>query len=90
MHFRVETTIDKIRPPIAVSAKRHENELYLFAVPMRLGPTRGQFVITDIHANYPIEVIDEDRQIQSADSSFSDDFATYQVHRYRLADYFAR
>jgi hypothetical protein len=85
---QVQSTESEI--PLAVSAKRRENDLYLFAVPMRLGPTRGQFVIADIHANYPIEVIGEDRHIQSTDGSFSDDFATYQVHRYRLADYFAR
>ena len=75
--------------PIAVSAKRSEDDLYLFAVPMRLGPTRGLFSIPDLAADMHIEVIGEGRSIQSEDGAFADAFAIYQVHRYRVVDYFS-
>ncbi len=76
--------------PIAVSGKRYQDDLYLFAVPMRFGPTRGLFSIPDLSATMRVEALGEERLIRSENGAFADDFARYQVHRYRIIDYFTR
>ncbi len=75
--------------PIAATARRSGEDLYLFAVPMRLGTTRGEFTLPELSDGTVIEVIGENRQIQSNEEGFTDDFAIYQVHRYRIVNYFA-
>jgi hypothetical protein len=72
---------------VATMVKRHGGSTYLFAVSMRDAPTTATFSLTCVAAGAAIEVMGEDRTLElSAERSFSDDFAGYAVHLYRIRD----
>lgn len=75
--------------PLAVLAKRFAEDLYVFAVAMRPLEATARFTASGLSANWPIEVLGEDRALISNAGFFSDQFAPYQVHRYRIPSYFA-
>ncbi len=75
--------------PVAASARRYEDDLYLFTVSMRLGEARARFELPQLDAATSVEVLGESRYITSEKASFSDAFTPYQVHKYRIEDYFA-
>ena len=70
--------------PLAVLAKRFAEDLYVFAVAMRPTEATARFTASGLSANWPIEVLGEDRALISNAGFFSDQFAPYQVHRYRI------
>lgn len=70
--------------PIATLAKRGPNGLCVFAVAMRDGPTSLQMQITGLSSG-KIEVLGENRSLASRDGKWTDEFAGYQVHLYRVA-----
>jgi hypothetical protein len=69
--------------PLATMAKKHGEDLYLFAVPRLPGQTRATFTLPSTTGQI-VEVIDEDRTLVVENSQFSDDFSTHQVHLYRI------
>lgn len=72
--------------PIATMMKRHEGQIYLFAVAMRERATRAEFRVSGLAGVRPVDVLDEDRQVTAVDGVFADDFQPWDVHVYRVAD----
>lgn len=70
--------------PIATMVKKHGGAVYLFAVAMRRGQTRAKLAIRDLPGRYAVEVLDENRTLESTDGAFEDDFKPWDVHLYRL------
>jgi hypothetical protein len=71
--------------PVAVMTRRHAGKAYLFAVAMRNAATTATFTLAGAKAG-PVEVIGEGRNVTAAaGGTFSDQFAPYEVHLYRLA-----
>jgi len=74
--------------PIDIVAKRLDGAHYLFAVNMRNQPTQGLFRVTELRKrkiNGRVEVIGEGRSIEATEGRFTDGFAPYDVHLYRVA-----
>ncbi|NKB67113.1 MAG: hypothetical protein GKR89_08640 [Candidatus Latescibacteria bacterium] len=80
----VESAVAEI--PVDALVKRWGGATYVFAVPMRQGPTRAQFTVSGLSGRGQVEVLGEERTIALVDGRFADDFATYQVQLYRLVD----
>jgi hypothetical protein len=70
--------------PIALTARRHEGDIYVFSVGMRNGSTRGTFAVNGAADGPTVEVIGEGRSLEVRDGRFEDDFAPYAVHLYRV------
>ena len=77
------TTITSSNPNVPVDAmvKEYGGAMWLFAVAMRNGTTRATFTVP---AGSDVEVIGEARSISVSDTVFSDDFASYGVHLYKI------
>ena len=67
--------------PVDIMTKADGKINYLFAVGMRAGFTTATFNVT---SGSNVEVIGEGRSIQVADGKFSDEFAPYAVHLYKI------
>jgi len=80
----VTATSSVAEVPIDALAKRHGGDLYVFAVPMRLGETQVSFEVADLAGRFEAEAIGEGRVIEVVNGRFSDAFDIYQVHRYRV------
>ncbi|MEN6428718.1 MAG: hypothetical protein ABFE13_25500 [Phycisphaerales bacterium] len=79
----------KVRPenadaPIATMVKKHEGAVYLLAVAMRGTPTRASLSIAGLSGRHTVEVLDEDRTLDSTDGVFQDNFKPWDVHLYRV------
>ncbi len=70
--------------PVDVQLKRDGDVTYLFAVAMRDQAVTATFTLSRFPATASVEVLGEDRSLDVTDGIFSDDFAGYQVHRYRI------
>jgi len=70
--------------PIAAVVKRHAGAVYLFAVRMEPRPAQATFRIAGLNGKAKIEVIGEDRSIDSDGGQFADRFEPYGVHLYRV------
>jgi hypothetical protein len=70
--------------PIALTARQHEGDTYVFSVGMRNGSTRGTITVNGAADGARVEVIGEGRSLEVRDGRFEDDFAPYAVHLYRL------
>jgi hypothetical protein len=70
--------------PIDIMAKKLGGVVYLFAVNMRNEKTTGRLTIKGPSAASKVDVLDEDRIIDTKDGKFTDDFAPYDVHIYRI------
>lgn len=68
--------------PIATMVKQHAGMTYLFAVCMRDAATEATF--SDLPKNGKIAVLDENRTLTSEKKSFTDTFAPWAVHLYKL------
>jgi hypothetical protein len=65
--------------------KRYGDALYVFAAAMRNEPTRCAFALHDARGKEMlVEVLGESRNIPASEGKFSDDFAPYGVHLYRV------
>lgn len=84
----VMVTSSTVEIPIDALAKRHGEDLYVFAVPMRLGEAEGNFAIEGLAGRWVAEVIGEGRVVEIVDGRFSDSFDIFQVHRYRVVGAF--
>jgi len=70
--------------PIAAVVKRQAGATYLFAVRMEPRPAQATFHIAGLSGKAKIEVIGEDRSIDSDGGQFADRFEPYGVHLYRV------
>ena len=68
--------------PVAVMAKKHSEELYVFAVVMRSGHTRASFQLKTPGIAL-VEVLGENRTLPVKDGTFEDSFDDWDVHLYR-------
>ena len=69
--------------PIATMLKRQGNDLYLFAVSMRNEPSEPQISVPGI-GDAEALVLDENRTVSVRQGKFTDAFAGYGVHRYKI------
>ncbi len=72
--------------PIATMTRRHGAATYVFAVSMRRGKTTGAFRVPGLGAGAKAEVLGEGRSVAAPHGRFTDAFAGYDVHLYKLAD----
>jgi hypothetical protein len=70
--------------PIAVMAKRMGGALYVFAVGMRDGTTTATFTLAALKGQPNVEVLDENRSINTRNGAFRDDFQPWDAHIYRI------
>ena len=68
---------------IASMTRRRDGATYVFAVSMRDTKTTGSFKVPGAAVG-TVEVIGEDRKLQLVGGTFSDNFAGYEVHLYRI------
>ena len=71
--------------PIATLLKRRRDEVYLFAVNLANAPTRATFTLRERKTGPQAEVLGESRRLPVQGETFTDEFAPYAVHLYRLA-----
>lgn len=67
--------------PVAILTKRKGKENYLFAVAMRNGQTSATF---RVKSGKTVEVLGENRTLHIRNGKFTDNFAGYGVHLYRI------
>lgn len=70
---------------IASMLKRHNGATYVFTVNMRHRPARGSFALDGVSSSTKAQVLGESREVLVEQGRWSDDFAPYAVHLYRLA-----
>lgn len=68
--------------PLAVMAKIRQNQYYIFAVNMRDEATSATFDISSVSTAGQVEVLYENRNIDTAGRTFKDQFSGYAIHRY--------
>lgn len=71
--------------PVDLMAKAYGGDLYVFAAAMRPGSAQGTFQLSGAPGNRRAEVLGEGRNIAIENGRFTDDFADYGVHLYRIA-----
>ena len=69
--------------PIAITVRRSEGVVWIFAVAMRGEATTAEFTFTEGPKPNAIEVVDENRQIPIQQGRFKDHFDAWDVHLYR-------
>lgn len=70
--------------PLALLVKRHKDATYLFAAAMRNRPASGTFTLRGPPAAASVEVLGEGRTLSLSNGQFTDSFAGYEVHLYRI------
>jgi hypothetical protein len=78
-------TTDNPDIPVTAAAKQYRGAAYLFAVAMREGATTAKFTLNARTAAANVEVLGEGRSLPLKDGVFSDQFAPWDVHLYRIA-----
>jgi hypothetical protein len=72
--------------PVAMMSKQHEGRTYLFTVGMRGHETRATFTVPGLADGAKVEVIGENRTLESKGGSFADAFPAWGVHLYRMSE----
>lgn len=80
----VSTQSSNGQVPVATMAKGCGSSTYLFAAGMRDGSTNATFTLTQAASATRAEVLGENRTIPVEGSVFTDNFAPYEVHLYRV------
>lgn len=70
--------------PVAMTARRQEGALYVFAVAMRDADTQAAFTLQGVAGRRMVEVIGEGRTIEAKDGVFADTFGPWDVRLYRI------
>jgi hypothetical protein len=70
--------------PIRTMVKRHEGDVYVFAVSMRTDETTGTFQVQGVGGAAEAEVLGEGRKVAVSGGRFSDTFNHYAAHIYRI------
>jgi len=68
---------------VDVLVKKHDGHLYVFAVNMYRKPEKAAFTLKGV-GDGAAEVLFEDRALDVKGGMFTDEFAPYAVHRYRI------
>jgi len=68
---------------VDVLVKKHDGHLYVFAVNMYHKPEKAAFTLKGV-GDGTAEVLFEDRALDVKAGAFTDEFAPYAVHRYRI------
>jgi hypothetical protein len=71
--------------PVATMVKQLGGATYLFAVAMRNGATDATFTFTKALGGNAAEVLGENRTLAVTNNAFSDHFAPWDVHLYKLS-----
>jgi hypothetical protein len=79
----VTTKSSNAAVPVDVMVKASGGSLYVFAIASASGSTTATFTLSTATGS-ALEVIGESRSIDVSAGSFSDDFADYAVHLYKL------
>jgi hypothetical protein len=69
--------------PISTLVKRYRGSTYVFAVAMRDKAGTATFTLPNIDTG-TVEALDENRKLSVSGSTFTDDFAGYGVHLYKI------
>ena len=72
--------------PVDAIVKRHGGSYYLFSVAMRGDTTSATFRLPDTTISGTAEVLDESRSLTVTAGRFTDAFAAWGVHLYRIAE----
>jgi len=80
----VSVLSDNEAVPIAIMVKKYDSATYLFAVGMRDDSTTATFTLRDLAGVKKVEVLGENRKIDSKDGVFKDIFRAWDVHIYRI------
>jgi hypothetical protein len=70
--------------PVAAAARKRGEDTYVFAVRMEPSPVRATLRVKGPAEKARVEVLGEDRALESAGGAFEDDFGRYAVHLYRI------
>jgi hypothetical protein len=73
-------------PPLAVMVKKYRGATYLFSVRMEDQPATATFHLPGLTSKATAEVIGENRTLPVQDGGFRDEFKSWEVHLYRLAE----
>ena len=76
--------------PIATMVKQVSGYTYIFAVTMRPLDTRAEFSLKQFSGLETVEVLGENRTVAVKDGKFTDQFAPWSVHLYRVKSGSAR
>jgi hypothetical protein len=76
--------------PVATLTKQHGPFTYIFAVAMRPLTTEVEFAGANFQNATTVEVIGESRTRPILQGKFTDTFAPYEVHLYRIENFPAR
>ena len=74
---------DDPKVPVAIMAREHQGQKYIFAVAMRGQETRATFSLPGAVSGKQVEVLGENRTIPCTDGAFADRFTPWEVHLYR-------
>lgn len=77
-------TSEPAEVPVALAVKRSKDSLHLFAVGMRDGKTSATFSAKNLPGRRTVEVLGEDRTLTAENGVFTDQFAPWAVHLYRM------
>ena len=69
--------------PIDILARKSKGATYVFAVAMRNAPSAGTLTLGDKSA-HQAEVLGENRRVEIKDGRFTDSFAPFAVHLYKI------
>jgi hypothetical protein len=81
---KAKVTSSKKEAPIAVMHKKYGGNTYLFAVNIRDKETEGKFTLSGLTGRKKVEVLGEDRKLDSLNGRFKDDFKGWDVHLYKF------
>lgn len=70
--------------PIALTVRRHDAALHVFAASSREGETAATFTVRGLTGEQTVEVLGENRTLTARDGVFTDRFAAWAVHLYRI------
>jgi hypothetical protein len=70
--------------PVATMIKRHNSDIYLFAVRMESSPVKATFQLAGLPATATVEVLGENRELKAVYGRFDDSFMADEVHLYRI------
>ena len=70
--------------PVASMVKKHAGATYVFAVAMRSDKATASFTLQGLNGSRSVEVIGENRSINSQEGVFKDSFGPWDVHLYRI------
>ena len=70
--------------PVEALVKQQGNDLYVFAVGMRGSETSAAFQVSGLKGDLKAEVLGEGRSVDVTAGRFTDRFAPWDVHLYRI------